>query len=138
MGGRRTLSTASGSVLPMDQRPSSPSGTGSQLLFSLQPHPLCYLLQAMRYPPTHRYFSAFPTGRGASAVYRSPICLKTTTSISQSTLGWMAIVHLATLRSQMMSPVEAASEGLEIFLPDFSILAQAGINRILSQTRKIS
>ena len=55
-----------------------------RLLFSLQPHSFCYLLQAMRYFLTQQTLVRLTLRRGVPAVYRIPISLKPTQSISQS------------------------------------------------------
>ena len=50
----------------------------------LQPHSFCYLLQAMRYFLTQQTLFRLTLRRGVPAVYRIPISLKPTQSISQS------------------------------------------------------
>lgn len=143
-GGRRTLSTTQ-PVLPVDQRPASPTGRipknpGPPILFSFQPCSLRYLLQAMRYSQTLQVLFRLTLRKGVPAVYRIPISLKHTKSISQSSNNsWLDSYWASgTLRSQIMSPVKTGSEDLEVFLTDFYITAYAVMDRIPSQTRQIS
>ena len=118
----------------------SPRAQDPQLLFSLQPRSLHYLLQAMRYSQTRQGLFRLTLRKGVLAVYRVPISLKPTKSISQSSNNsWLDSNWASgTLRSQIMSPVETGSEGLEVFLTDFYITAHEGMDRIPSQTRQTS